>query len=116
MAPEHGAGHDRKGTRTSLKDFFFGHLKASQVTYTLLERFQVIRIKEGAAAGSVNREINVLKKAFDYAVKAGELKTIPPFPTSLTENVCEDFIDDADYTKFAQVTQEVGGSVASRPV
>jgi integrase len=74
-----------------------------------LERYQVIRIKEGAAAGSVNREINVLKKAFDYAVKAGELKTVPPFPTSLTENVCEDFIDDADYPNFAQITQEVGG-------
>lgn len=106
--PEHGAGYDRKGTRTTLRDFF-GHLRCNQVTYTLLERYQVSRLKEGAAAGSINREINVIKKAFDYAVKAEELKTVPPFPTSLPENVCEDFIDDADYPKFAQTCQEVGG-------
>jgi integrase len=106
--PEHGAGLDRKGTRTTLREFF-GHLRCNQVTYTLLERFQVIRLQEGAAPGSVNRELNILKKAFDYALKAGEVRTVPPFPKSLPEAIRNDFITDTDYPKFAAACLEVGG-------
>lgn len=102
------AGKDRKGTRTTLKEFF-GHLRCNQLTYSLLERFQMIRLKEGAANGSVNREINVIKKAFDYALKAGEVRQVPAFPNSLPEAACTDFITDADYPKFVEACLQIGG-------
>jgi integrase len=102
------SGHDRRGSRTTLREFF-GHLRANQVTYTLLERYQVQRIAEGGANGSVNRELNVLKKAFRYALQAGEVKVVPPFPKSLKEKVRDDFITDEDYPRFAAACLEVGG-------
>ncbi len=102
------AGRDRRGTRTTLKQFF-GHLRCNQVSYTLLERYQVIRLKEGAANGSVNRELNVIKKAFRYALQADEVRQVPPFPKSLPEAVCTDFITDEDYPNFVEACLQIGG-------
>ncbi|MFL6314742.1 MAG: tyrosine-type recombinase/integrase [Terriglobales bacterium] len=102
------SGHNRKGTRTTLKEFF-GHLRCNQVTYSLLERFQLQRLSEGAAAGSINRELNILKVAWKYAMKAGELKTKPVFPTGLKENVRQGFITDDNYVAFVDACTETGG-------
>lgn len=106
--PEHGAGKDRNGTRTSLKTFF-AHLRAVQVNYSLLERYQTQRLREGAAPGSINRELNILKVAFKYAVKAGELKSKPEFPKSLKERSRVGFLTDSDYTSFVDACSKVKG-------
>jgi integrase len=106
--PEHGAGKGRNGTRTSLKSFF-GHLRCNQVTFRTLEAYQLKRLAEGAAAGSINRELNILKTAWKYAMQAGELKIRPAFPKGLKENVRQGFITDDDYTAFCQACTETGG-------
>jgi integrase len=105
--PEHGAGHNRKGKRTSLKSFF-GHLRCSQVTYSLLESFQLKRLEEGAAPASVNRELNILKVAWKYAMQAGELSRKPVFPRGLKENVRQGFVTDAEYPAFVEACTQVG--------
>lgn len=106
--PEHGAGKDRKGTRTSLREFF-GHLRCSQVTYILLDRYKTIRLGEGAAGGSINRELNILKVAWKYARRVGILKTKPEFPDGIPENERQGFITDDDYPAFVNACTEVGG-------
>lgn len=106
--PEHGAGKDRKSKRTSLQSFF-GHLRCSQVNFKLLEAFQLKRLEEGAAPASINRELNILKVAWKYAMQAGELKTKPVFPKGLPENVRKGFIKDQDYLAFVDACMSVRG-------
>jgi integrase len=106
--PECGAGKGRHGQRTSLKSFF-AHLRCNQVNYKLLERYQSIRLQEGAAGGQINRELNILKVAFKYGIKAGELTTKPQFPSNFKERARVGFLTDADYLAFADATLKVKG-------
>ena len=63
-------------------------------------RYQRNRLGEGAIPASVNREISLLKRAFNLAAKNGVISkaNVPAFPQQLEENnVREGFVDRAGF-------------------
>jgi integrase len=53
--------------------------KARDVTAPAIETYKAIRLKEGAAAASVNRELAALRRAFRLAIRHGLLASRPDF-------------------------------------
>ena len=66
----------------------------------MMVRYQRNRLGEGATPASVNREISLLKRAFNLAAKNGVISkvNVPAFPQQLEENnVREGFVDRAGF-------------------
>ena len=77
---------------------FFGFERAVCVTATTVQRYIAHRQSEGAANGTINRELHILRRAFSLAVEHKRLSRIhvPEFPTLAEENVREGFAEKAD--------------------
>lgn len=64
---------------------FFGPMHATDLTTALLRQYQGRRVRQGAAAATVNRETAALKRMCRLAVATGQLAAVPLFPESLPE-------------------------------
>ncbi len=88
---------------------FFGRLKASQVTSVLLNMYVDKRQQEGAANGTINRELAALKRMFNLGHQATPPKIfyVPHFP-KLTENSArQGFLEDTQYQKLLESCLEI---------
>jgi len=56
---------------------YFGHQRADTLTELTVNTFKKTRLADGAAAGTVNRELATLKHMLRDAVKAKDLKSVP---------------------------------------
>lgn len=80
---------------------FFGDQLANAITSDTIERYVDLRLKEGAAHASVNRELAALKTMFRIGVRNGTIARVPLFPVLLRENNARrGFIEDADFAKL----------------
>ena len=78
----------------------FGGTRALKINTAMMVRYQRNRLGEGATPASVNREIALLKRAFNLAAKNGVISraNVPAFPQQLEENnVREGFVDRAGF-------------------
>jgi integrase len=78
----------------------FGGMRALKITTAMMVRYQRNRLGEDATPASVNREIALLKRAFNLAAKNGVISkaNVPAFPQQLEENnVREGFVDRAGF-------------------
>lgn len=82
----------------------FGDVVVGQLTTDMLKRYVRARLEEGAAGGTVNRELAILR----HAIKLGQettppmATTIPKFPMLAEANPRQGFLTDATYDKLAQ--------------
>lgn len=67
-----------------LADVFSG-TKAIDITTTAVERYKTLRLKDKAAAATVNRELAALKRMFRLGMRQGMVATMPHI-AMLTEN------------------------------
>ena len=88
----------------------FGDVPVSQLTTDLLKSYVRARLDEGAAGGTVNRELAILK----HSLKLAE-QTTPPlatttlaFPMSKEAVPRQGFLTDATYDKLAQECMKEG--------
>ena len=81
----------------------FASLKAQQVTRGLVERYVNNRKASGAGNGTVNKEISILRRAFDLAEITG-----PRWPRLPEENVRRGYLEDAQYAKLAAECAKIG--------
>ena len=58
----------------------FGEFVASEITGERVREYIVRRQREGAASGSINRELAALKRTLNLAVQAGRLHRVPEIP------------------------------------
>jgi integrase len=65
---------------------FFAGMAANAINVTIVRQYQARRIRNGAAAATVNRETAALRRMCRLAASMGLLPTIPLFPESLPEN------------------------------
>ncbi len=71
--------------------------KAVNVTETRIEQYKRARLDEGAAAGTINRELSALGRAFNLAKKRKLLSTGPMIEKLKERNVREGFVERADF-------------------
>ncbi len=72
---------------------FFGEARASAITTADIRRYVVRRQEEGAANGTINRELTAIKRAFSLAAQAGKIMTKPHVPMLKENNVRKGFFD-----------------------
>jgi integrase len=89
---------------------FFGHLRTVQITTDLLSSYVAHRQKEGAENATINRELALVRRAFQRGMMATPAKVtrIPGFPRLTENNARQGFLEDAQYTKLADEAGKVG--------
>jgi integrase len=93
---------------------FFGHLRATQVSSDLIERYinhrksQTTRSKKPPKNATINRELALLKAAFNYGAEKTPPKVMrtPYFRMLEERNVRKGFLADEAYIKLAEGTAE----------
>ncbi len=77
----------------------FGAIQARQVTTTAIQRYIARRQQEGAANATVNRELALLKRAFNLGKKHTPPKVshLPYIPMLDEDNVRKGFFEHGDY-------------------
>lgn len=91
---------------------FFGHLRAAQVSSDLIERYinhrksQVTRSRRPPENGTINRELALLKAAFNYGAEKTPPKVVrtPHFRMLEERNVRKGFLKDSEYIRLADTT------------
>ncbi len=91
---------------------FFGHLLATQVSSDLIERYinhrkgQSTRSKRPPENATLNRELALLKAAFNYGAEKTPPKVVrtPYFRMLEERNVRKGFVKDAEYIRLADTT------------
>ena len=72
---------------------FFGAARASAITTADIRGYVVRRQEEGAANGTINRELTAIKRAFSLAAQAGKIMTRPHIPMLKENNLRKGFFD-----------------------
>jgi integrase len=91
---------------------FFGHLRATQVSSDLIERYinhrksQNTRRKKSPENAAINRELALLMAAYNYGAEKTPPKVmrVPHFRMLEERNVRKGFVKDAEYIRLAETT------------
>jgi integrase len=79
---------------------FFSGWAADTMTPDSVRNYQLHRRRQGAEAGTVNRETSALSRMFQLAIRREQLERMPSFPKRLEENPPRDgFFEHAEYLK-----------------
>ena len=76
---------------------FFGLDRAIDITADRVAKYVRERQREGAANGSINRELAALKRAFTLATRAGRLGSAPYIPLLEENNSRRGFLDHGSF-------------------
>jgi integrase len=88
---------------------FFGSLCAPEVTSDLLNKYVDKRQDQGAANGTINRELAALKRMFNlgHAATPPKVLFIPHFPSLAENNIRQGFLEDGQYEKLFESCLEI---------
>jgi integrase len=88
----------------------FGDMKAMLVEAPDLQKYQAARIEKGARYATINRELQLLRRAFRLGFEARPklVPDIPKFPARLSESPRVGFIEDATFEKLLAAIKEPG--------
>jgi integrase len=79
---------------------YFGYDRAVNITVDRVRAYAASRQKDGAANGTINRELTALKRMFSLAVQAGRLNSTPYIRLLEEHNVRQGFLDPPDFTRL----------------
>ena len=71
----------------------FGGTKAIDITTTSVERYKTLRLKDGSAPATVNRELASLKRMFRLGLRQGMVATMPYISMLAEHNVRKGFFE-----------------------
>jgi integrase len=96
---------------------FFGDMRANQITTDSLRRYRKNRMAEEnpPASATVNRELQVLRKAFKLAAKSSppKIQLVPQFEMAVEDNTRMRFITEEDKQKLRDAaSRDVGKKTA----
>jgi site-specific recombinase XerD len=84
---------DLKSTRMPRLDAVFSGTKAIDITTTSVERYKTLRLKDGSAPATVNRELASLKRMFRLGLRQGMVATMPYISMLAEHNVRKGFFE-----------------------
>ena len=79
---------------------YFGNDRALEVTPARVGAYMELRLHEGAANATVNREVEGLQRAFTLAVEQEVLTTMPHFKSLPEWNARQGFFERADFERM----------------
>ena len=86
---------------------FFALSRALDITPDKVKAYQALRLEEGAARSTVNREVACLRRMLSLAVEAGKLSQRPTFHLLDGERVRQGFLEHRDFLAIvAELPQE----------
>jgi hypothetical protein len=86
-----------------------GAVRARDLTTRMLDEYVRRRTAEGAPPASINRELSLVRSAFNLARRSGVLHSAPPwFPMMREDNARAGFLPDDQYQKLAEATAKEG--------
>jgi site-specific recombinase XerD len=85
-------GHLEQVRLPKLAEVFAG-TKAIDITTAAVERYKSLRLKDGAAAATVNRELAALKRMYRLALRHGLVATMPYISLLTEHNVRKGFFE-----------------------
>jgi len=90
---------------SQLDDFFTGH-RAVHITADAIRDFIRQRQERGAANGTVNRSLALLRRMFHLAVQDGKLRDVPHFPMLKEAPPRKGFLEYADFRRLREELPE----------
>jgi integrase len=87
-------------------DATFGNFRAVDITTDSIRAFICDRQKNGAANGTINRSLALLRRMFRIAVADRKLREVPHFPMLKEASPRKGFLEHADYQKLRQELPE----------
>ncbi len=72
---------------------YFGECRATQLTTANMNAYIAIRQEQGAANGTINRELVILRRMFSLALETDKLHHAPKFPRLREDNVRTGFFE-----------------------
>src|SRR5262249_11397440 len=87
-------------------DRFFGRGSAAEIAPDRVDAYICARKDEGAAAGTIQKELAALKRMFSLAERAGKLPRSPRFPSIDVRNVPTGFLQDPDLRSVLETLPE----------
>ncbi len=84
-----------------LRDYF-ARCRAVDITTDRVTAYIRARLDEGAAPGTIQKELAALKRSFNLAVRAGQLTTKPYIPSVKVDNVRQGFLTMTDVEAVAR--------------
>lgn len=95
--------------RLHLLPFFGERRRMSSITTANIRAFIVERKEAGASAAEIDRELAVLRRAFNLAVQAGRLVQRPHFPMLQERNTRRGFLERAQIDRICAVLEATKG-------
>jgi integrase len=89
-----------------------GLLRAVDVTPTLVKRYVAERLAEKKSRATVNREVSVLRRAFNLAKEEERLVRVPYFPMLTEDNARQGFFEKAEFEVVASGLPEAAADAA----
>ena len=87
-------------------DSFFEGWRVPRMTTDEIRVYIAKRQEEGAANGTINRELALFRRMFRLAVEDGKLRAVPHFPMLKEAPPRKGFLEHADYQKLRQELSE----------
>ena len=88
-----------------LDDFFSGY-RALNITTDHIREFIQHQQEQGAANGTINRSLALMRRMFNLAVEDGKLRDVPHFPMLKEAPPRKGFLEHCDYQKLRQELPE----------
>jgi len=76
---------------------YFGGYKAQAITTDRIKAYSLERQENGAANGTINRELSALKRMFNLAIQAGRIYQKPYIPMLKEDNVRSGFFELGEF-------------------
>lgn len=93
-------------TELSHLDGFFAGRRAANITTDAIRRFIAKRQEKGAANGTINRSLALLRRMFWLAVEDGKLRSVPHFPMLKEAPPRRGFLEHSDFKRLRQELPE----------
>jgi integrase len=90
---------------------FFSHIRASNMTTTLVEQYQHMRHSEGAAKATINHEVGTLRRMYRYGKREHHPPLVhvePHFPMFKLSNARQGFIEPPQFARLCDEAAKDG--------
>ncbi len=81
----------------------FGGMRADRITAAMISDFVMQRFGEGVCPATLNRELTVLRRAFNLAEREGLVKSMPHIPRFKEDNVRTGFLEHEQFLAMREL-------------